>query len=323
MIDTQNVPLKILDTVTSEVMAGRDTVNLEEIKEYVKTCTPFQQMLEKTSVGAIAGLNSFIFDFTTVMFKKAERNSKMSFHERRNSTTAAFNMQKTPKAKQKRSFLPNITSPKGSISVLTPKCKPRKVNGMIICGELFTRKTVKNLKTNFDNFDVKKTGKINLSEFLAFKSCSKHLKSSVHEMIQNYGLNRYSLITFEEFLRFMLPTAASHQINTLLRWINYVRVVEEEAKDDADLEDKPKQFPRAQLKSLKKLFKVIDKDHDEKITLFDFKRIFCLVPNCEQMFKSVSKGSDKIEFDAFIEIMKPDGWDLPPDYDQVSLNETV
>ena len=41
------------------------------------------------------------------------------------------------------------------------------------------------------------------------------------------------------------------------------------------------------------------------------------------MFKSVSNGSDKIEFDAFIEIMKPDGWDLPPDYDQVSLNETV
>ena len=107
----------------------------------------------------------------------------MSFHERRNSTQESFNLQKTPRFKGKKSFLPNLTSPKGSMSTFTPKAKPRKVNGMIICGELFTRKTVQNLKTNFDNFDERKLGKINLNDFLAVKSGSKTLKSSVHEMI--------------------------------------------------------------------------------------------------------------------------------------------
>ena len=41
------------------------------------------------------------------------------------------------------------------------------------------------------------------------------------------------------------------------------------------------------------------------------------------MFLDVSNGSDKIEFDQFLDIMKPIGWDLPPDYDQVSLNSTM
>ena len=101
--------------------------------------------------------------------------------------------------------------------------KSKNVTGIIIGGDLYTKKTVRTLKDSFDCLDRFKQGTINIREYLSLgpKSTLKRaLKSNLENMIAAAGIRREALITFMEFLKFMLPLATQRQLDTINAWVN-------------------------------------------------------------------------------------------------------
>jgi hypothetical protein len=66
----------------------------------------------------------------------------------------------------------------------------REVSGIIVGGNLYTKKTLNILKASFDSLDPFMTGKINLRDYLNSSTTNKKVRQSLDLIIASEGIKR-------------------------------------------------------------------------------------------------------------------------------------
>jgi Ca2+-binding EF-hand superfamily protein len=71
---------------------------------------------------------------------------------------------------------------------------------------------------------------------------------------------------------------------------------------------------------MERLFKLADKDQDHLLTLDEFRTAFSGVPDADQMFHEADTArTGAINYDQFIDIIAPMGWEIPEDIRSKSI----
>jgi hypothetical protein len=74
----------------------------------------------------------------------------------------------------------------------------KKILGMIIGGELYTKAIISNLKQGFDECDFAKSGTTNLRDYFKFTKPSViHVHTQLDLMMSQIGLKKDSRVNFE------------------------------------------------------------------------------------------------------------------------------
>ena len=130
-------------------------------------------------------------------------------------------------------------------------------------------------------------------------------------MILAKGFGKETMLNFDEFLNFMLPSASPAQISKFRDWA--LEKDEAEASKVQQSKNTIPEIPEEELESLLSHFSKCDVDGDGKLTKYEFRRAFLQLTKKEidNAFRGIDTlGTGFITKEEFIDYLCPYGYEI-------------